>query len=370
MIRSKVWAGPAVSMEHLVCGFRASVSKKSEPSARSGCTHHVPRASDIAGALSAPRQRRLGAASSPPHHDRTVRASALASPNPGSSGSTHRQSSPRRSPVNGSSASSRQPSRSTQSASDATAAEAAIPSEVSSMQPRKQRNPSCARVRACAARARRHRTSPASRSRRRRRRRAGRGLRSYRALVGNNRQRRALLQPAQLVESVRGERLSISTTPSSTSSGTSRAASSGCQPVLASTRIGPPNTDRTALIVSRSCALPTFTFNAGKCAAADARSATTAGSSIPTVKSVGGSPQTSRAVRTTAHRAVSRRGRARQCRSHTSPLRYDLARARTHPRRGRVTREHARDQLRRSQCNRAHPARAGRRQPSSRGVSP
>ncbi len=80
----------------------------------------------------------------------------------------------------------------------------------------------------------------------------------------------------------------MSSTPSSTISGSRRSASSRVQPVLASTRIGPPKTSRTARSVSRSCGPPSLILSAGNAAARDARSATISGSSMPIVKSVGG----------------------------------------------------------------------------------
>ena len=62
-----------------------------------------------------------------------------------------------------------------------------------------------------------------------------------RALVGDDRQRRALLEPAAAGRADRaGNGCSISSTPSRSSSGQrARRASSGCQPVLASTRMRP-----------------------------------------------------------------------------------------------------------------------------------
>src|SRR5690348_14457013 len=63
-------------------------------------------------------------------------------PRPGASVSCQRWSGPSSRPPNGSSASRRLPSRSTQSARDATAADAAIATDVSSMQPRNVRKPS------------------------------------------------------------------------------------------------------------------------------------------------------------------------------------------------------------------------------------
>src|SRR5689334_10730981 len=63
-------------------------------------------------------------------------------PSPGSPDGRQRQSASSSSPSNGSEASRRLPSRSTQSAREATAADAAIAIDVSSMQPRKRRNPS------------------------------------------------------------------------------------------------------------------------------------------------------------------------------------------------------------------------------------
>ena len=129
--------------------------------------------------------------------------------------------------ANGSSASSRLPSRSTQSASDATAAEAAIPTDVSSMQPRNVRKPS--------SRARRASARPA--------RAAALGelhvdagghaderveiLDRDAALVGDDRQRRARLEVRELVEAARRERLLDELDPEPTSVGQQRAALSG-----------------------------------------------------------------------------------------------------------------------------------------------
>ena len=80
----------------------------------------------------------------------------------------------------------------------------------------------------------------------------------------------------------------MSSTPRRTRSGSSASATSGVQPVLASTRIGPAKTARTASSVSMSAGPPTLILRAGKPAARRARSATTAGASMPSVKSVGG----------------------------------------------------------------------------------
>ncbi len=80
----------------------------------------------------------------------------------------------------------------------------------------------------------------------------------------------------------------MSSTPRRSSSGRRRTASSGSQPVLASTRIGPSKTARTASSVARSSGPPHLILRAGKSAARAARSATTSGSSMPIVKSVGG----------------------------------------------------------------------------------
>ena len=80
----------------------------------------------------------------------------------------------------------------------------------------------------------------------------------------------------------------MSSTPRRTISGSRRSASSRVQPVLASTRIGPAKTARTARSVSRSCGPPHLILSAGKSAARAARWATIAGSSMPIVKSVGG----------------------------------------------------------------------------------
>ena len=85
-----------------------------------------------------------------------------------------------------------------------------------------------------------------------------------------------------------GNGCSMSSTPRSTSVGRSSSAISRVQPVFASTRIGPPKTERTASSVARSSGPPHLILSAGKSAARPARSATTAGSSMPRVKSVGG----------------------------------------------------------------------------------
>ena len=66
--------------------------------------------------------------------------------------------------------------------------------------------------------------------------------------------------------------------------------------MLASTRIGPLNTSRTARSVARSSGPPHLILSAGKPAARRARSATTAGSSMPIVKSVGGMVAGSRMI--------------------------------------------------------------------------
>ena len=56
----------------------------------------------------------------------------------------------------------------------------------------------------------------------------------------------------------------MSSTPRRASSGMSAAACCGCQPVLASTRRGPPYTPRTASSVSMSAGPPTLILRAGK----------------------------------------------------------------------------------------------------------
>ena len=81
----------------------------------------------------------------------------------------------------------------------------------------------------------------------------------------------------------------MSSTPSRSSSGSSATASSRLQPVLASTRIGPAYTAADGLEgleVLRPAALDLERGKVGR--PRRARSATTAGSSMPIVKSVGG----------------------------------------------------------------------------------
>ena len=127
---------------------------------------------------------------------------------PGASASRQRLSAPSSRPVTGSSASSRQPSRSTQSASGATTADAAIPTDVSSMQPRNVRNPR-SRARSSIRRAGpmpphfasltlTPATTPTS---------AVEVVDRHGALVGDQRQRRPGLERPQVVEAARRERL-------------------------------------------------------------------------------------------------------------------------------------------------------------------
>ena len=226
---------------------------------------------------------------------------------PGPSDSRQRLSGPSSRPVTGSSASSRQPSRSTQSASGATTAEAAMPTEVSSMQPRNVRNPR-ARARSSIRRA-----GPIAAAlgeldvdaghdadQRRRGRRSSRRSRPRRAAAAS-----APGAPRRSSRRWAGNGCSMSSTPRRSSSGSRSPASSGDQPVLASTRIGPPNTERTARTVATSVGPPTLTLRAGKSAARRARSATTAGSSMPSVKSVGGiSPSTPSSAATESPRRL------------------------------------------------------------------
>ena len=170
-------------------------------------------------------------------------------------------------PSNGSSASSRQPSRSTQSASDATTAEPAIPTDVSSMQPRNVRKPS-SRARSSI---RLRRPDPAA-------------LGELDVDPGDD--------PDQAVEvlvagrSSRRRRSAATSAPGASAAGRSRRGRErlldeldaeplelgqererrrrGVQPVLASTRIGPSKTSRTASSVARSPGPPHLILSAGK----------------------------------------------------------------------------------------------------------
>ena len=165
-----------------------------------------------------------------------------------------------------------------------------MPIEVSSMQPRNVRNPSCARAlehpprRADAAALRELDVDAGDDADQRVEVVDGHG-----ALVRDERQRRSRLEPAQVGRGD-GPGTAARSAPrrGARAPAAGRRASSGVQPVLASTRIGPPNTARTARTVSRSVGPPTLILSAGKSAARRARSATTAGSSMPSVKSVGG----------------------------------------------------------------------------------